>query len=328
MVLFSHQFAVTGRAEPSILGVSYGTMGVLIFFCISGYLVAQSWERNPHIVPFWAKRVLRIWPGLIVVTAVSAFVLGPCLTSLPLPDYFSSSGTFKFFYHLKLSGAHNELPGVFTGNPLPKAVNGSLWTIPIEVDWYLVLFLLGMLGILRRRYLVLLLSAALAAYYFSGLANDSKGLPRAHITFGLFFLIGVCLHYFQDIWRRRQRQAAIFALCAAAALGYSGYATASLAASLPFFVVAFGDASTPVIRRFGRYGDFSYGIYIYAFPAQQTIVLLSGDQLTLMQSLVASAASTLALAFLSWHFVEAPALRLKERFAAKPPPRVQVAEVR
>src|SRR5262249_6902512 len=150
--------------------------------------VAQSWERDPRALAFWAKRFLRIWPGLLVVTALSACVLGPCITSLSAQEYFSSPGVAKFFYHLKLSGAHNELPGAFTANPWPKAVNGSLWTIRIEVDWYIVLFLLGVFGVLRRRYLVLLFSIAYAAYYFSGLANGADGLPKPRFTFGLFFL--------------------------------------------------------------------------------------------------------------------------------------------
>jgi peptidoglycan/LPS O-acetylase OafA/YrhL len=241
-----------------------------------------------------------------------------------LADYLSSPGTYKFFRHLRLSGASNELPGVFAHTPVPKAVNGALWTIPIEVNWYFILFVLGALGVMRRRYLLLLLSLAFAAYYFGAVAADSNAMPYRY-TFGLFFLAGACLYCFQAAWNPRQLVTATVALGASAALACFGHATAALAMCLPFLVVAFGESSTPLVQRFGRYGDFSYGPYIYAFPVQQAVVSLAGNQLTLMQSFVASATCTLALAVLSWHFVEAPALRLKGRVAARTLPGARIA---
>ncbi len=78
MVLYSHQFALTGRAEPRPFGLlTMGTFGVLVFFAISGFLVAQSWDRDPHILRFAAKCFLRVWPGLAAVTLVAALVVGP-----------------------------------------------------------------------------------------------------------------------------------------------------------------------------------------------------------------------------------------------------------
>jgi peptidoglycan/LPS O-acetylase OafA/YrhL len=77
--------------------------------------------------------------------------------------------------------------------------------------------------------------------------------------------------------------------------------------------IQFGTASWPVIRRAGRFGDFSYGLYIYAFPVQQTLIWLTGNKLSLAGGLAASFAVTALLAVMSWQFVEQPALRLKPR---------------
>jgi peptidoglycan/LPS O-acetylase OafA/YrhL len=135
IVLCGHQFAVCLRPEPLSFGlITLGTLGVLIFFSISGYLVAQSWDRDPHVLRFTIKRFLRIWPGLAVVTFVAAFIVGPAVTSLSLRDYFSSSITWDYFSQFYLNIEY-ALPGVFERNPI-SAVNSSLWTIPIEVSWY------------------------------------------------------------------------------------------------------------------------------------------------------------------------------------------------
>ena len=321
LVLFSHQFPLTGRPEPRIFGwATFGGIGVLIFFCISGYLVAQSWERDPHAVPFLAKRILRIWPGLFGVTIVTALLFGPYLTVLPLPEYFSSPLTLNFFGHLKLSGVQDQLPGVFASNPLPKAVNGSLWTISVEVYWYCILFGLGLLGMLRSRYLLLLASIA---YFSSGLFDDPAE-PRYRYYFGVLFLIGACLNCFRDVWKPWQRQAVLVLLCVTLSDVLGGSTRLLTFVFLPFLVIAFGDTSTPFVRRFGRYGDFSYGIYIYAWPVQQAIVSVTQNQLTVFQGLVASGTFALTLAFLSWHLVEAPALRLKDRFAGRTLPKLRV----
>ena len=83
-VVASHQFALTGHAEPVLFGLhSLGGMGVLVFFSVSGFLVAQSWDADPHVGRFAARRLLRIWPAFALVILLAALVWGPLMSALP-----------------------------------------------------------------------------------------------------------------------------------------------------------------------------------------------------------------------------------------------------
>jgi peptidoglycan/LPS O-acetylase OafA/YrhL len=86
--------------------------------------------------------------------------------------------------------------------------------------------------------------------------------------------------------------------------------------ALPFVVVTLGSMSSPVLSRFGRFGDLSYGLYIYAFPIQQTIIHSSHNTQPLSVNLIASAAAITVAAWFSWHLIEQPAMGLK-RFMGK-----------
>ena len=321
MVLCSHQFALTGRPEPRPFNlINLGTLGVLIFFSVSGYLVAQSWDRDPHILRFTAKRLLRVWPGLAVVTCLAALLLGPAITQQPMHDYFRSPITWDYFSQLYFS-TRLYLPGVFDHNTW-HVVNGSLWTIPIEMRWYGILLVAGLCGLLRKRVRFLLLGMVLIyAVYIYGV-YDVQHNPRAKfpfsdvgIEFGSFFAQGVVLYHFRDSWQRHPLLLpGALGLSAAVLIGLDhGYAALYLV--LPMLVIWFGNSSMPVLRRCGRFGDFSYGIYIYAFLVQQLLVYAMGPNLPYWLGVVISATCTLVCAVLSWHLVERPALDLKYRLS-------------
>ena len=152
MVLYSHHFILAGRPEePKVFGIiSFGHLAVVMFFSLSGYLVTQSWQSDPHIFRFAMRRILRIWPALAAAVIFCALILGPLVTSSPLIDYFENGGTWSYFKNLIIPRAFH-LPGVFENNPYPLSVNGSLWTIPIEVLCYMVLGAAGFLGLMKKR---------------------------------------------------------------------------------------------------------------------------------------------------------------------------------
>jgi peptidoglycan/LPS O-acetylase OafA/YrhL len=135
-VLVSHQYALSGRPEPVFFVGSWGGIGVLVFFAISGYLVAASWHHDPSGPRFVARRLLRIWPGLAIACLLTTLVLGPLFSDAGVRAYFTSPAPLDYLTQLGLWEFKPQLPGIFARNPIPGSANGSLWTLPIEVRCY------------------------------------------------------------------------------------------------------------------------------------------------------------------------------------------------
>ncbi|MBG9389772.1 acyltransferase family protein [Caenimonas aquaedulcis] len=320
-VLLSHQFALTGLPEPVILDVhSLGGFGVLIFFSVSGYLVAGSWDSDPHLGRFAARRLLRIWPGLAVAVALTVFIWGPLVSPLPWRDYFRHPGVVSYLKNA-IFLVRDGLPVFFTGNALPTSVSGPLWTIPLEIKCYVVLALLGAVAGRRMRWLLLVVTlAALARYAVVEPRGDflmaRLGWPleqRFLLEFGFFFSAGVLIQAFGILNSGKLKMILLLALGAAVACALAQLSFLAIWLALPLAVLAFGVSSTPVVRRAGRFGDLSYGIYIYAFPIQQTLIWRFGQAHAWTTVLAITVILTVAMAWLSWRFVERPALRMKPR---------------
>ena len=189
----------------------------------------------------------------------------------------------------------------FPDNPR-HSLNGSLWTIEFEVYCYLILVCLAMAS----------KSPALIAVGLCALAKP-LGLSGYLIEFAPFFAVGMLLAEYQLV---RRWSWALVAL-GIASLPYG--TSAPLALIITPVVVAVGTRSWPVLWAAGRYGDLSYGVYIYAFPVQQIVVGYMGAQTPYWTLLAFTIPVVLALAWLSWHFVEAPALGRKPQKPAQVP---------
>jgi peptidoglycan/LPS O-acetylase OafA/YrhL len=318
-VVASHQFALNGLREPTVLNLhTLGGLGVLIFFSVSGFLVAQSWSADPHVLRFAARRLLRIWPGLAAVVLLATFVWGPLVSPLPWREYLRQPQLPEYLHNLwfDMKGA---LPIDFQGNALRFAVNGPLWTIPLELKCYLVLGLLGVSGLLRWKWLVITLTAAVAYRYAivearGDLLADHLGWTLEQhflLEFGLFFAMGVVLQYFFDGDPRRMGAIVIASVVAGLAAIHLERPLLGLLLVVPCTVLWIATASTPVLRSVGRFGDFSYGLYIFAFPIQQTLIWLNKGRLSWAPLFLVTLVACLAMAFMSWHLVEKRALRLK-----------------
>ena len=320
LVFFSHQQALSGRDEISVIDAqSLGGVGVMMFFTISGFLIARCWTHDPHLGRFAAKRLLRIWPAYAAVILLTVFVLGPAVTSLPARQYFDEAGTWQYLRNL-LFEEHRRLPGVFETNLYPFVVNGSLWTIAFELMCYVLLAAAGLLGLMRSRWALEVLMLTLVVAY-AGL--DTRGetvravFDLGHTgsylyEFSLYFFGGAC-YYRAGIAQRRQL--ALRLVLVAWPLSVLAFLAFRLQLSLWLALVPtvlwVGTASWPVLRRMGRYGDFSYGIYLYAFPVQQTLISLLHERMAWWPMLVAVLSVVVLCGYLSWHLLEKRLLQLK-----------------
>lgn len=313
-VLVSHSYAVVGRAEPlNQFNTSLGNVGVLVFFAVSGLLIRRSWELDPSPRDFWIKRALRLLPGLAVVALVTAFVLGPLVTRDSLGTYFSS--VEPWVYPLRIVammpfGA--DLPGVFRDSIYGHSVNGPLWSLPVEVFAYLGLFLLGASGLLRRRAVVD--GLAVAGLAWAGWWVTVTSPSVAAISVLAAFAVGAAAYGWRDRLPLSHGIAAVALLvCVVTGLGPSPLRVVVWTLGAVYLSFWFAYALPPLGRALTRWGDASYGLYIWAFPVQQTIVQVVGADVNPWVVIVVATPVVWALAIASWRFVERPALKRKPR---------------
>ena len=165
-VLISHAWPIVhgpGTEEPlkAATGYTLGTIAVMVFFGLSGFLITASWQRSPAPWRFLARRAQRLLPGLWVVLLLSAAVMGPLVGTMPLSDYLSDPGFWKFLLRNALVlPIEPELPGVFVDNPYPAAA-GSIWTLHYEALCYAGVMAAGLAGLLQKRLAPWFLGAAI-----------------------------------------------------------------------------------------------------------------------------------------------------------------------
>lgn len=203
LVFYGHGYILFGTPGPnSVLfrAVSPGALGVSIFFSISGYLIAASWDRDGNVWRFFIKRALRIFPALIVVVVLSIFCLGGALTTLEAKTYFLHSDTYRYLLNIPLK-AHFSLPGVFAHTPYPNVVNGSLWSLFPEVLMYVLIFVAG---IFEKS---LAFTCSMTLFFFFGWYFWASKLAESIVFWGTdvkyIFMYGCYFWMGPLLWRTR-----------------------------------------------------------------------------------------------------------------------------
>ena len=329
-----HAFAVVigsddaGKLTPAWLPVR---VIVPMFFALSGFLVTGSALRLP-LEQYVLNRVFRILPALGVDILLSALVLGPIFTILVLQDYLSGREFFAYFLNI-FGAVRYFLPGVFLENPIPRVVNGSLWTVPYEIGCYVVMSAMIWLGVIRSAWLTSALALgwlvlACLVHWFefrTGIAVVDKGIAFLFLRFGSslipFFLGGSALYLLKAHIPFDGRIAVgiiIGVLLATLLLDgrfWWDHPLTQLLGMIPlvYLTMYFGLLSLPKVPVFDR-GDYSYGVYLYHFPIlqalQQVFDLKSGAVM-----FVAAIVPITVMAMLSWHNIEKPILKFRKRFS-------------
>jgi peptidoglycan/LPS O-acetylase OafA/YrhL len=314
-VIVSHAFPITygdNSREPLYRltdgQATIGTVGVAVFFTISGYLITRSFLRGGRtygdIVRFVRARALRIMPALLAILIILALFIGPIFTTERWTDYFSDVRVLKFiFFNLTFLSFHDVLPGVFATNPLPDSVDGSLWTLRHEVRCYAIILFLGLFGLLHKFFLSAAMMACLIWAFQSG--NDVGFLFACFLAGGALYTLALPI----------DGRIAAACICIAIVSVFFGAFRLIWPVLGSYAVIWLALSASAPVPRLAKYGDFSYGIYIFAFPIQQIVAQGLAERGTWVLNVVISAPITLALAVASWFMIERPSLTLKSALA-------------
>jgi peptidoglycan/LPS O-acetylase OafA/YrhL len=317
---------------PTSWNLSPGYIALMGFFAMSGYQISDSWRQDPSWWLFSAKRVLRLWPPLLFVVLVTALVIGPLVSILPLGEYLSAQGTWGYIVNnAGLYTLQHRLPGVFVNNPWPWSANGSIWTLPMELTGYLLVLAFGALGLFRRApWLTVALMLALIALdrrFEASIGHPGTGGSFLQVPIGsmvaflVAFSIGMVLHTYRD-----RIPLSPFVAWSLVGLQVAVHTTHVGAFTLPF-MAGYGAlvAAHHWPARLEGYDSWvfgSYGLYIWAFPVQQLLIMAGADK---QWSLTITALPlTYLCGWLSWHYIEQPTLSLR-RYLRRPKPRPDAA---
>lgn len=311
--------------------ISIGTTAVFFFFAISGFLIMKSYESSHTVVDYLKKRVLRIFPGFFVAFAVSIFIVAP------LGNMYGSglSGYLNYFREIPLwrelanmLSLQAPADGYYFNNLPQPGLNESLWTIQYEFICYFMLPLLALFGILKNRMILLICFIGCYSLYFlqdmgvleytdRTLINGVIENPYYYARFFTYFLAGCTIYAYREKIPGNFWLAAIAFIYILMALNglVSVHKVLPIAGVYLLFYVAYH----PKIKLpgFSKYGDFSYGIYLYGWPVQQLVMMNFGDMLSPLQFFIVVFVTSLGLAIISWNLIEQPVLALK-RFGIKP----------
>jgi peptidoglycan/LPS O-acetylase OafA/YrhL len=320
-VILSHAFVIAGGTNEGglliqllggrkVLGV-LGDYGVATFFIISGFLLSRSLRFNPSIVAYAVNRTLRIFPAFAGYVLVTAFIIGPICTELPLSSYFSSSETW-WFGGRSLNGFSDwSLPGVFAyPGELSMQLNGSLWSLRYEALSYVFLLLVW----------TACRSATLATWVVVAVAIGTWASPPVSgrivgIAFTLPYFAGGVLMQLVHARYGTNLAGALISAALLVVAGLFNLQTQAFAVLGAYLVVFVGERPNPVSKLAEKIGDCSYGLYLYGWPVEQLVRQFTGttDPMLLF---VSALALTWLLAFLSCHFIESPAMTHRRAIAS------------
>lgn len=327
-VLFAHSYVLSGSSMPiidpanTLFGISLGTFCVIVFFAISGFLIQRSMLRSRSFLSYFSARALRLFPGLAVVILITTFILGPAATSLQLSEYITAPSTWHYFSNLNLLNPNTQfhLAGVFKTNPYPDSVNGSIWTLPYETWMYLMVALVFAVDklILRRIKAIkkllgiagFIMASILICFLGDKFLTNGQQLRFDILLFISTFYIGAFFYSYRHKIALSWVTMAVLLLGTPLVKG-SIIAPIYIPITIAYSVLVLAYCFSGFVRKYNTLGDYSYGLYIYAFPVQQSLVYWL--KLDFIELVIASTLIALTLAIGSWHLIEKPALSLKRR---------------
>ncbi len=325
-ITFTHSFNLLAQSnkEPLMLltnnNIDFSFIGLSIFFSISGYLIARSASISISFKNYIWKRFLRIQPLLIVVCFLSIFIIGPLFTKLSIHDFFSNVKSYTYCRNIiPLFGVQFTLPSVFINNIGETGVNGSMWTLIIEERLYLIVGLL-FLGKYWGVKIFLTCVAVFNVIYFlhTSIFNNNwiNYLNGTQFFYALVFLNASCLFLMNINFSEyaKKWQSFFFIILSLVLISLFHLPTYFQVLFIPALVILIAHIKAKT-NNAGKYGDLTYGIYIFSFPVQQMLVATNYCKVNPIQLFFQTLLLVVPLAFLSWHLLEKKMLLLKDKIA-------------
>ena len=332
-VVYAHasEYAWFGWRNVVVNDTSLGVIAVYGFFGISGYLIAGSLSRNSVPRYIW-QRFLRIFPAFWVCLVVTALVFGTVAwlhqrsVHCGLSCYLGlHPGPVSYVYSNALLKINQG--GVVSSGFYSHISNASLWTLFYEFLCYLFLAGLALIGIFRYRRLVLTITLGLLAILsiltFTPSLNRMfsvvhHAIMMEFLILSVVFMVGALIWLYRDVVPDSPFIAVLLAIAFVASLHLPregnlptfGFTASSLGAFLLTYPLLWLGAHLP-FHRIGSKNDYSYGVYIYAYPLTQLMLIFGAVRLGFVPFMVVNAALALAFAIASWWLIEKHALRLK-----------------
>lgn len=323
LVIFSHSTELV-YINPSkdllhaLTGVTFGWLAVDGFFLISGYLIYQSYENSKKISSYVLKRVLRIYPGFIVASVLSIIFVVSVTSNWQAFIQFNLHAWLRLV--IKTFSLSTPYVSGLIMNASVQHINDSMWTIRYEFMCYLMVPFIALIAPTKKSVSIIALVFISALIYIT--ANEIKLFVRNSAFFDLFqffrlssaFLIGTCFYKYRDAitWNKKYNLFCCFALIILWIVKLTFFEIGLIVfGSYLLFNFSF-NFKNRMIERVGSKTDISYGVYLYAWPIQITIIQYYTSINPWLLSAMTIILSTIC-GYISWICVEKPFINMKKK---------------
>lgn len=281
LVMVSHAYNFAENTNRDIIvklscgTYSLGGVCVCVFFMFSGYFIHQSLLHDDSGTEYFKKRIKRLFPAFVLVTALIAFVMGPCITTFSLREYFTHPATYRYMLNCIFITQHS-LPGVFENNIYGTVVNGPIWTIKVEFACYIIAYMLHRVkaDTKKRSLCVAVLFGAVT--FWMGQYTTQYHLFNSFMLPVSVFLTGMALSSNREKIQYNLL-VVIAVLVGMAVFMRAGFPLAALMAGMPYVVMylAFGIKQCPF-----KIYECSYEMYLWGGALQQLVTSLFGGSMS------------------------------------------------
>ncbi len=299
--------------NDSLLSQLPGKVAVDGFFVISGYLIVKSYLSKKSLTSYTISRVLRVYPLYFFVVTTS-FLIGLIQYSGGFFEYLDAGATdYLAANYFLLNFLHPTLPELFTDNHI-QSVNGSLWTIKVEVMFYASIpVIYGLISrFINKKYLTIMvgLSSILASLLIGYAIQEYQLNPSLNNqlpSLMIYFMVGAFFNFYEP---KNLDAKHLLILLPAMYITRDYILIYPIITGLAVYIIAF---KVKVISISKKVGDLSYGIYIWHFPVLQTLIVIGAFE-NFAIGLISSTFIVYLLSYLSWHLIESPAIRSHKKF--------------